>query len=48
MNWLRKMLGLCVHKWFLVKQVKGYDFLEPWMDMHLRCTKCGKKKVRRL
>jgi len=43
---LRKILGLCNHKWETFKDIKIMDGgYKVGNEYHLRCTKCGNIKV---
>jgi hypothetical protein len=57
MNWLRKLLGLCPHKWETIQvqqleqvhygyRVDGKQATSLGTRYHLRCAQCGNIKFR--
>lgn len=48
---IRKLFGLCEHKWELLHETKVYyrrsDYLPMGSKYTLQCTKCGKLNITR-
>lgn len=49
MNWLRKLLGLCEHRWVVIETVRVVereDGPPTGTKYHLQCSVCGDIKAR--
>lgn len=49
-NWIRKLLGLCEHKWKIIRET-SVNVHDDWNNLtdrftryHLQCEKCGDVK----
>lgn len=49
-NWLRKLLGLCVHQWDIHSEGPVVDYVGAFCGKYfiLRCKHCGDLKIRNL
>lgn len=52
MNWLKKLLGLCEHKWKIIHNINIFenasDEIPCGTKIVLQCEKCGDIKTRTL
>lgn len=54
-NWIRKLFGICAHKWETFREVKVYmtdlsgkrSELPVQWEYHMRCAHCGELKCKK-